>query len=165
MGWRPVMVDGVKRYTRCDHSAGENSGGFKLVAPDAAFRLRLNEEERRIYDLVLSRVGRQAALTIRGIIDRVWPQGLVARSLQEEKDCEREVKRVIARLRDEGKCLIIGTKGSPAGYFLPASQQECDDYHDELLSEAVDRIRLSQRYHRDDNLVGLLERALERAGT
>jgi hypothetical protein len=151
-GWKRIEIDGVVYRRRCNH--GVQALGLEAVSisVNAAFRARLGGDEVRIHDLILERRGKEQAIRIREVVDAIWPEGIVPRTNQEEQDCHREVKRVIARMRDEGKYPIIGDKGESAGYFLPATAQERQDYHDRMIQEGWKLIALSQLFVRDEDL-------------
>jgi hypothetical protein len=166
-GWRPVIVNGVQRFTRCTHTLpsldapAAGPGTFALTAPNPGFRAKLSADERRIHDLIISRRGLGQAMRIREVIDIVWPQLLVPRTFEEQKGCEREVKRVIAKLREEGRYLIAASKEKPFGYFVPETQGERQECHDRLFREGWELIKLSQLFVRDEDLgKRLCERAV-----
>ena len=157
-GWRPVEIDGVRRVTRCDHGASARRRAEPItVFVDPVFRARLSQDEGAILEIILAHRGAENPIKIREIVDLVWPQAIeVQRTLQEEQDCQREVKRAVAKFREEGRIPIAGSKGSDGGYFVPAGQDELQDCHDRLLREGWKLIALSQLFVRDKELGDLL---------
>jgi len=160
-GWRPVMVDGVRRVAPCDHGRGPGAAKPRPASPGPLFA---TAEERQIRDLILSRRGLENAITARRIIEIVWPETLtVRRTHEEQNNCERLVKDVVEQLR-EARVPVGASKGSPAGYYLAESEQDRQEVHDRLLREGEKLIKLSQVFCQDADLVELLGRHLERRG-
>jgi hypothetical protein len=156
-----VEIDGVRRVTRCDHKGSREVESREVgavreppVLPvDPKFRARLCQEEKTILDLILARRGQAKAIRIREIIDIIWPQAVAApRDFQDEQDCQREVKRVVARCRDEADIPIASAKEPPYGYFIAVTQRERQNCHDRLLQEGWELIKRSQVFVRDEFL-------------
>jgi len=152
-GWRRVaLAGGYSGVERCDHGAPGLEFEAVSISVNSVFRARLSGDEVRIHDLILERRGREQAICIREVVDRIWPEGIVPRTNQEEQDCHREVKRVIRRMRDEGRYPVAASKSDPAGYFFPATAQERQECHDRMAEEGWKLIRLSQLFVRDEDL-------------
>jgi len=164
-GWRPIQKNGVRWVTECDHGAAR-APELPVVSTevDAVFRAKLTGDERRIHDVVMARRGKAQAIRIREIIDIVWPQGLVPRTFNEEQDCQREVKRVVAMLREHGRYLIAGHKGKPYGLFIPATDLERQECRDRLFEEGWKLIKASQLFVRNVNLGEILRERAARLG-
>jgi len=162
-GWRKVTVEGVEGVERCDHRGPELEfeEAALVTEVDWNFYGRLSREEKAVHHLIFARRGRANAIRLKEIVDAVWPQSIALRSYQEQENCQRAVKGVVQRMREEARYPVVATKTRPAGYFLAETMEERREYRNRLMQEAWKLIGLAQLFVRDPNLGETLKRGAE----
>lgn len=178
-GWKPIEVAGVRRMIVCGcrvrarrEEAKKHPGGLVPVGEllrksavgswqSAAREAAFTSAEKRIRNLILARRGKDQAISIREILERLNAPGESGVGSREYGWTERDVKAVVEKLRTLGGLQIAASKEKPYGYFIPASAEECDECHDRLFSEGVKLIILSRLFRPEADLVEELRGQLQ----
>jgi hypothetical protein len=181
-GWKPVEQDGVRRMIECD--CRRSGRGFERadvilsetkdlgISPEMKKILRsaqndssnvadavLTPHDKKIAAIVRNHIGREHAIRGRELAALVWPEESKERKY--EGSVRRWLEDSIERLRTFARLPIAASKGSPMGYYIPATAEECDECHDRLFREGIRRIVDSQLFRRDRDLVERLRGQLE----
>jgi len=122
--------------------------------------LALTPNDKKIAALIQARVGRINAIRGRELAEAVWPKEM-ANPAKYESAVRRWLEESISRLRRFGKLMIAASKTPPMGYYIPSTAEECDEVHDRLFGEGIERIKDSQLFRFDRDLVERLRGQLE----
>ena len=154
-GWRPRDPAEPRRgVVRCTHGAGrlERIGPAVHRLIGSLEKAALTPHDGAIRDIILRHVGRANAIRGRDLAVKVWPDEM-ANPAKYESAVRRWLEESIYRLRRFAHLPIAASKSNPMGYYLPASDAEGRECHDRLIREAVERLRDSQLFKRDADLM------------
>jgi hypothetical protein len=188
-GWMAILVDGVRRMTRCTHLAAEKAerekarpGGFTAIK-DIAAGLGVRDTgheravgspeslsptieellaQRPILSDLLSREDLVVAKLIQvhvGKASAIRIKDLIAALGESWND--RDVKNSIEKLRTLAGMPIVGSKEPPYGLFLPATAAECDEAFDRYVREGIKLFMIARLVKPSANLVQHLRGQLE----
>lgn len=175
-GWMAILVDGVRRMTRCTHLAAERAerekqrpGGFTaigevikpspgclspkiedLLAQRPVLAALLTREDLVVAKLIQVHIGKAAAIRIKDLMTTLG-QGWT----------ERDVKAALEKLRTLAGMPIVGSKEPPYGLFLPATAAECDEAFDRYVREGIKLFMIAKLVKPSANLVQHLRGQLE----
>ena len=120
----------------------------------------LTPHDKKIAALIQARVGKPNAIRGRDLAVAIWPSEM-ADPAKYESAVRRWLEDSISRLRRFARLPIAASKSNPMGYYIPATAQECDEVHDRLFGEGIERIKDSQLFRFDRDLVERLRGQLE----
>jgi hypothetical protein len=120
----------------------------------------LTPADKKIAALIQARVGRANAIRGRDLAAAVWPEEMADRA-KYESAVRRWLEDSVSRLRRFARLPIAASKSNPMGYYIPATAQECDEVHDRLFNEGIERIKDSQLFRPDRDLAERLRGQLE----
>ena len=181
-GWKTIFQDGHSSVIECD--CRRSKRGFEQVGTilgESRFAIRdsgtgptpysrlpisraveavLTPHDKKIAALIQARVGKQNAIRGRDLAVAVWPAEM-ADPAKYESAVRRWLEDSISRLRRFARLPIAASKANPMGYYIPATAQECDEVHDRLFGEGIERIKDSQLFRFDRDLAERLRGQLE----
>jgi len=138
--------------------------GFRIQ--DSGFRIQdsqnaaLTPNDKKIGEIIQRHVGRANAIRGRDLAVKIWPEEM-AYPAKYESAVRRWLEESIYRLRRFGHLPIAASKSNPMGYYIPSTAEECDEVHDRLFREGIERIRDSQLFRPDRDLVERLRGQLQ----
>lgn len=161
-GWRPVMIGGDRRMTRCEcltrqraaeekgHPGGFTAAGFvarqmvgalpksptrlaDILAARPELEAALTGADALVGKLVETHVGKARAISIRELLP-----------LLGEGWTDRSVKRAIQHLRDVAGLPIVASKEPPYGLFIPETAEEVDEAYERYVGEGIALFRIAR---------------------
>jgi hypothetical protein len=172
-GWRDIVdAQGVHRAMKCNHgrNGAAPAGGFAPIGSlahrfiESLENAALTPNDRQIGEIIRQHVGRQDAIRGRDLAVKVWPEEM-QNPAKYETAVRRWLDESIRRLRRFGHLPVAASKANPMGYYIPATDEEGADCHDRLFREGIERIRDSQLFKRDADLMQALRGQLELQGS
>lgn len=169
-GWKPVMVDGVRRVVRCDCLVREKAaeekthpGGFRslaeLVRANPKIKDLLRPDDERVAEFLETRRGKEQAVTSKEIASHLWPGTTMDNGWSERK--RRDVCACIERLRTIAKMPIAASKEPPLGYFMPATAEETAEMFERCVQEILKGWKIARLFRPGADLVRELEGQLK----
>jgi len=171
-GWRRVERDGVLSVEPCPcrRKKPDNqplSPKFQRVGPaldhlvDRLGDAALMPLDRRLAAILKNHRGRANAISSAELA------GLVFDGVGDPKRSEefrRGITKSIERLRTFARLPIAATKEPPYGYFLAATDAECDEMHERYVRELIRCAALARLFRPQADLVQRLRGQLELQG-
>jgi hypothetical protein len=138
--------------------------GVARAVEEARERIEaLGDPDREIARIIIERRGKAHAVSIGEICKLMWPSAWYGGGSADAAELHRRrnllartVKSSVERIRSEARLPIAATKGSPGGYYIPVTAEECDECYRRLFGEGVKLILLSRLFRPEADIVAEL---------